>query len=183
MLLERARENTSHYSYIFNEFKVEQAEVMFLFSKFYYDNEDFTIIKHGFQEDFEESYVGENKFNGREYMEDRVQISIKVGVAQSYSEYANLDLLGKMVQSGQAPLKTYILALNDNSFNKQELLNALNENESMQINKLKQDLEAMQRQNQILVDAYNREKQSFENVHLIKQENERLKQNDCGYVY
>ena len=176
MLLQRARENSSDMAMMFNDFKREEAEIMFLFSKFFYDNEDFSVVDHGFKEDNITSYQGMDKFNGQDYMDKDVMIDVKVGPAASFSEYSSLELLGLMVQSGQAPLEVYISNLPDNYVNnKQELLNMLQSNSQKQIQQLQQQLQ----QSKMIMDQMNKQYQKtqkdMQNIDTVIQENARLK--------
>ena len=176
MLLQRARENSSDMAMLFNEFKREEAEIMFLFSKFFYDNEDFAMVQHGFQQDMVTRYEGENKFNGNDYMGQDVVIDIKVGPAASFSEYSSVELLGMMVQSGQAPLEVYISNLPDNYVNnKQELLGMLQNNSQKQIQQLQQQIQQSQLVMQQMNEQYQKTQKDMSNIDTIIKENARLK--------
>ena len=176
MLLQRARENSSDMAMLFNEFKRDEAEIMFLFAKFFYDNEDFTMVQHGFQQDSVTSYEGQNKFNGNDYMGQDVYIDIKVGPAASFSEYSSVELLGMMVQSGQAPLEVYISNLPDNYVNnKQELLAMIQNNSQKQIQQLQQQLQQSQMVMQQMNEQYQKTQKDMSNIDTIIKENGRLK--------
>ena len=176
MLINRARENASDNAMLFNEFKKEQAFIMFLFAKFFYDNETFTIINHGFREDDVRQYAGQNTFNGTEYLKDKVLIDIKVGPAPSFSEYNNMEMLGLMVQSGQAPFEAYISMLPEGYIsNKQELLKIAEDNSLKQIQGLQQQLEQAQMVIQQMSEQYQKTQKDLKNLDTIIKENERLK--------
>lgn len=176
MLLQRAKENTTDYAMLFNEYKKEQAEIMFLFAKFFYDNEDFAIVEHGFSEDKVEAYDGDNKFNGNNYMGKDVMFDVKVGPAPAFSEYTNIELLGMMVQSGQAPLEVYISSLPDGYVsNKQELLKILQNNSQKVIEELKKKLEQAQQVMQQMAQAFEKTKKDRGNIDQVIAENERIK--------
>jgi hypothetical protein len=176
MLLQRARENSSDYAMLFNEFKREEAEIMFLFAKFFYDNEDFAMVQHGFQQDNITRYEGEDKFNGNDFIGEEVMIDIKVGPASSFSEYSSVELLGMMVQSGQAPLEVYISNLPDNYVNnKQELLSMLQNNSQKQIQQLQQQIQQSQMIMQQMNDQYQKTQKDMANIDTIIKENQRLK--------
>lgn len=176
MLLARARENASDSAMLFNEFKREEAEIMFSFAKFFYDNEDFAMVEHGFKEDNITSYEGENMFNGNEYIGQDMMIDIKVGPAPSFSEFSSMELLGMMVQSGQAPLEVYLTNLPDNYVNnKQELLNMLKNNSQLQIKQLTEQLQQAQLVMQQMNDQYQRTQKDLKNIDTIIAENQRLK--------
>jgi hypothetical protein len=176
MLLQRAQENASDNAMLFNEFKREQAYIMFLFSKFFYDNEQFTVIDHGFMEDNVKAYGGQNAFNGTEYIKDKVLIDIRVGAAPSFSEYNNIEMLGLMVQSGQAPFEAYISLLPEGYIsNKQELLKIAEDNSLKQIQALQQQLQEAQMVMQQMNQQYQQTQKDLKNIDTIIKENERLK--------
>lgn len=176
MLLERAKQNSTDLAMLFNEYKIEQAEIMFLFAKFYYDNEEFTVVEHGFEEDEKRTYKGENKFNGNKYIKEDISIDIKVGPAPSFSEYANIDLLGKMVQSGQAPFEVYIASLPDGFVsNKKELLKMARQNSQKEIEHLQKQLEQAQKVMEQMSEAFKQTQKDRKNIDTIINENERLK--------
>lgn len=176
MLLQRAQQNSSDMAMLFNEFKRDEAEIMFMFSKFFYDNEDFAMVEHGFKEDNVQNYEGANKFNGNEYMDKDVMIDIKVGPAPSFSEYSSIELLGLMVQSGQAPLEVYISNLPDNYVNnKQELLDMIQNNSQKQIEQLQQQIQQSQMVMEQMNQQYQKTQKDMANIDTIIQENQRLK--------
>jgi hypothetical protein len=176
MLLQRARENSNDMALIFNEFKKEQAYIMFLFSKFFYDNEDFSIVEHGYMKDNVRNYQGNEKFNGNNYAGKNVMVDIRVGPAPSFSEYSSMELLGMMVQSGQAPLEVYLTNLPDGYVNnKQELLDLLKNNAQQQIQQLTQQLEQAKQVMGQMSDAYKQVQKDIQNVDTVIQENSRLK--------
>lgn len=176
LLLERARENSSDNAMLFNEFKREQAYIMFLFAKFFYDNEDFTIVEHGFKENEVRQYTNENAFRGLEYLDDDVIIDIRVGSAPSFSEYTNLELLGLMVQSGQLPVEAYISMLPEGFIsNKQELLNILQNNSQKVIMQLQQQLEQAKMVIEQMNSAYQQARKDLENVETILNDNMKLR--------
>jgi len=175
MLLQRAQENASDMAMMFNEFKREQAYIMFLFAKFYYDNENFTVIEHGFQTDNVRNYADKDAFDGTEYVEDDVQIDIKVGAAPSFSEYTNVEMLGLMVQSGQAPFEAYISMLPEGYIsNKQELIDMTKKNSLLQIKQLQQQIEQMKQIMEQMAKAYKETEKDRANIDTIVRENEQL---------
>jgi hypothetical protein len=176
MLLQRAQENSSDTAMTFNEFKRDQAYIMFSFAKFFYDNEDFAVIEHGFKEDNVRDYTGPKKFDGTEYLEDDVRIDIKVGASPSFSEFTNIELMGLMVQSGQAPFEAYISLLPEGYVsNKQELLKLSQNNSLKQIEAMNKQMEQMQMVMQQMADAYKETQKDRANIDMVIQENERLK--------
>lgn len=176
LLLQRAQQNSSDNAMLFNEFKREQAYIMFLFSKFFYDNENFSVVEHGYKKDNQKNYVGENAFNGTEYLDDDVLIDIKVGAAPSFSEYSNIELLGMMVQSGQAPFEAYINMLPEGYIsNKQELMEVAQNNSLKQIQALQQQLDQSKQIMQQMNQAYQQTQKDIQNIDVVINENERLK--------
>lgn len=179
MLLNRAKENSSDSAMLFNEFKREQANIMFLFAKFFYDNEAFTLVDHGINEDNVKSYMGDNdggRFNGTEYLEDDVIIDIQVGSAPSFSEFTNLELLGLMVQSGQLPFEVYLSMLPDGYVSNREELKKLAENNSNKVIKqLQQELEQAKNVMQQMAKAYEQTAKDRDNIDIVVRENANLK--------
>ncbi len=176
-LLQRARENSSDYALLFNEYKIDQAYIMFLFAKFYYDNESFAIVEHGSNEDVVRSYSGEGKkFNGNDYLDEDVLIDIKVGPAPSFSEYSSIEMLGMMVQSGQLPAEVYIASLPDGYINnRQELLKILKDNSQKQLQEMASKLEQSQQIMQQMSLAYKEVQKDKANIDVVIGENDRLK--------
>ena len=52
--------------------------------------------------------MAKKKFDGSAYLNENIMLDIRVGAAPSFSEFSAMELLGLMVQSGQAP-STFIL--------------------------------------------------------------------------
>jgi hypothetical protein len=176
MLLARAQENASDNAMLFNEFKREQAYIMFLFAKFFYDNEQFAIIDHGFKEDNVKAYGGQNAFDGTKYLKDKVLIDIRVGPSPSFSEYNNIEMLGLMVQSGQAPFEAYIALLPEGYIsNKQELLKITQDNSLKQIQALQEQLQQAQMVMQQMNQQYQQTQKDLKNIDTIIKENTNLK--------
>ena len=176
MLLQRAAENASDTAMMFNEFKREQAHIMFLFAKFYYDNEDFVVINHGVSQDDVTEYTGENAFNGNEYITDDVYIDIKVGAAASFSEYTNIELLGMMVQSGQAPFEAYVSMLPDGYIsNRQEIIAIAKDNTLKQMQQMQQMMEQQRQAMDQMAKAYQEMAKDKENIDVIIRENDNLR--------
>jgi len=180
MLLDRAKENSSDNAMLFNEFKREQANIMFLFAKFFYDNEAFTLVDHGMNEDNVKSYMGNKndggKFNGTEYLGDSVIIDIQVGSAPSFSEFTNLELLGLMVQSGQLPFEVYLSMLPDGYVsNRQELKKLAENNSNKVIEGLQKELEQAKNVMQQMSKAYEETAKDRDNIDTVVRENTNLK--------
>ena len=188
MLIQRAKENTSDVAFIFNDFKRQQAEIMFLFAKFFYDNEDFTIIEHGYRKDSVRSYFGEendnvqtqeragSKFNGNEYIGDDVMIDIRVGSAPSFSEVNNLQVIGNAVQSGQMPQEVYYYMMPDGFIsNRDELIELSQNNSLVMIKNLQGKLAQYEEIMKMMTEQYNKTKKDISNIDTVINENQRLK--------
>jgi len=193
MLLDRAKENSSDNAMLFNEFKRDQAYIMFLFSKFFYDNEAFVLVEHGMSEDNLKSYMGKEgnpakplqegqakpdggAFKGTDYLDDDVMIDIQVGSAPSFSEFTNLELLGLMVQSGQLPFEVYLSMLPDGYVSNREELKKLAQNNSNKvIEKLQGDLEQSKNIMTQMTKAYEQTSKDRANIDTVISENESLK--------
>ena len=176
MLLDRARENSSDNAMLFNEFKRDQAYIMFLFAKFFYDNEAFVLVEHGMMEDNVKQYMGKNKFDGTKYLDDNVFLDIQVGSAPAFSEYTNLELLGLMVQSGQLPFEVYLSMLPEGYVsNRDELMKLAKNNSKVEIQKLTQELEQMKNIANQMVKAYEKTEKDRDNIKTIIAENSQLK--------
>jgi TolA-binding protein len=103
-------------------------------------------------------------------------IDIKVGSAPSFSEYTNLEMLGLMVQSGQAPFEAYINMLPDGYIsNKKELLEITQNNNMKVIQQLQQQLQQSQQVMEQMTKAYQKTQKDMGNIDTIVQENIRLK--------
>lgn len=177
MLMSRARENSSDVALLFNEYKIDQAYIMFLFSKFYYDNEDFTLVEHGFKEDSYRQYTGANKYNGNQFLGQEALFNIKVGPSPSFSEFNSMELLGLMVQSGQAPLEVYISNLPEGYVNnKEEMLKIAQNNSNKQIAELKQQLEEASKIIEQMVTTYKETQEKAKNIDTVIAENFKLKE-------
>jgi hypothetical protein len=177
MLMDRAKENSSDHAMLFNEFKREQAYIMFLFAKFFYDNEEFVIVEHGMSEDSVKNYMDKKKFVGTDYLDDSVLLDIQVGSAPSFTEFTNLELLGLMVQSGQLPFEVYLSMLPDGYVSNREELKKLAENNSNKvIEGLQKELKQATNVIDQMVKAYENTQKDRENIHTIITENNRLKQ-------
>ena len=178
LLIQRAKENSSINAILFNEYKRDQAYIMFLFAMFYYENENFIITEHGYEEDNTRPYMNENSFNGPDYIDDDVIIDIRVGPAPAFSEYANIEIIGLAVQSGQVPFEAYLKMLPDGMIsNRQEILRKVQEYDAV-----KQKIRNLEFQNEQLklvieqmTKAYEDVKKDRANIDLLIRENDNLK--------
>lgn len=177
MLMSRARENSSDIALLFNEYKIDQAYIMFLFSKFYYDNEDFTMVEHGFKKDNFRSYQGQDRFNGNDYLNQEVMFNIKVGPAPSFSEYNSMELLGLMVQSGQAPLELYVSNMPEGYVNnKEEMLEIAQNNSKKQLEEMQIRLQEASKIIEQMVTTYKETQEKAKNIDSVINENFKLKE-------
>lgn len=177
MLLDRAKENSSDTAMMFNKYKIDQAYIMFLFAKFYYDDQDFVVIKHGNQEDDVIEYSGENSFKGTELDYDYVTIDMRVGASPSFSEFTNLEIMGLSVQSGQLPMEAYIEMLPEGYIsNKKEMIEILNNNSKKAIEELQQQLQQASQVIDQFNKAYTQLDKDRKNIDTVVKENLRLKQ-------
>ena len=177
MLLQRAQENASDNATEFNEYKKEQAYIMFLFAKFYYDNEEFVIIKHGERSDDVIEYLGNEAFNGEDFVNQEIVVDIKVGPAASFSEYNNIEILGLMVQSGQLPFEAYVTMLPDGYIsNKEELIEVASNNSKREIDALKQEIEQQAKVLEQFYNTYKKLEKDRDNIDNVIRENQRLKE-------
>lgn len=176
MLLQRAQENASDNAVMFNEFKKEQAYIMFLFAKFFYDNEEFVLTNHGADKDETKTYLGNDAFDGREYLEDNVFINIKVGTSAAFSEYTNVEMLGMMVQSGQLPAEAYITMLPEGMIsNRQELLEILEQNTKKIMEEQEKKIQEQQQVMEQMAKAYEETEKMRNNSEKLVNDNDRLR--------
>lgn len=176
MLLQRVQENASDTAMMFNEFKKEQAMIMFLFAKFYYDNEEFVIIEHGNREDKVTEYLGDNSFKGEEFASDYVMIDMRVGTSPAFSEYNNIEVMGLALQSGQIPFEVYVNMLPEGYVsNKDELLKIAQNNSLRQIEALNERIKQYEMAMQQFSESYKEMDKDRNNIDTIIKENQQLK--------
>lgn len=173
MLLQRARENTTDIAQAFNDFKVDCVEIMFMFAKFYYDNEPFVEIEHGKDDNrILQDYTNENAFNGTEYQKDDVIFDIQVTPSQSLSEATLIEILGLSVQSGQISISDYIDLIPDGYFpNRVELKSKLQQGTlavmkqmEAKLQQAEQIMQEMATQYQKTMEEYTEKIQSVDNI-------------------
>lgn len=173
MLLERARENTTDLAQAFNDFKVDCAEIMFMFAKFYYDNEPFVVIEHGKDDNrILQDYTNEKAFNGTEYQKDDVIFDIQVTPSQALSEATLTEILGLSVQSGQISISDYIDLIPDGYFpNRVELKSKLQQGTlaimkqmEAKLQQAEQIMQEMATQYQKTMEEYSEKIQSVDNI-------------------
>ena len=182
MLLERAKENTTDLAQAFNDFKVDQVEIMFMFAKFYYDNEPFVEIEHGKDDNrIIGDYTGKNSFNGTEYQKDDVQFDLQVSPSQALSEATLTEILGLSVQSGQIDISDYIDLIPDGYFpNRVELKHKLQQGTLAIMKQMEAKLQQAEQVMQQMAQQYNKTMEEYtkkiNTVDNIIRENQALKE-------
>ena len=182
MLLERAKENTTDLAQAFNDFKVDQVEIMFMFAKFYYDNEPFVEIEHGKDDNrIIGDYTGKNSFNGTEYQKDEVQFDLQVSPSQALSEATLTEILGLSVQSGQIDISDYIDLIPDGYFpNRVELKHKLQQGTLAIMKQMEAKLQQAEQVMQQMAQQYNKTMEEYtkkiNTVDNIIRENQALKE-------
>lgn len=182
MLLERAKENTTDLAQAFNDFKVDQVEIMFMFAKFYYDNEPFVEIEHGKDDNrIIGDYTGKNSFNGTEYQKDEVQFDLQVSPSQALSEATLTEILGLSVQSGQIDISDYIDLIPDGYFpNRVELKHKLQQGTLAIMKQMEAKLQQAEQVMQQMAQQYNKTVEEYtKKIHTVDniiRENQALKE-------
>lgn len=163
MLLDRAKENTTDLAQAFNDFKVDQVEIMFMFAKFYYDNEPFVAIEHGKDSNrVLDDFRGEKSFKGTEYQKDDVMFDLQVAPSQSLSEATLTELLGLSVQSGQISIVDYIDLVPDGYFpNRVELKHKLEQGNLAIMKQMEAKLQQSEQIIQQMVSQYNKTMEEY----------------------
>lgn len=182
MLMDRAKENTTDLAQAFNDFKVDQVEIMFMFAKFYYDNEPFVEIEHGKDDNrIIGDYTGNNLFNGNEYQKDDVQFDLQVSPSQALSEATLTEILGLSVQSGQIDISDYIDLIPDGYFpNRVELKHKLQQGTLAIMKQMEAKLQQAEQVMQQMAQQYNKTMEEYtEKIHTVDnviRENQALKE-------
>lgn len=163
MLLDRAKENTTDLAQAFNDFKVDQVEIMFMFAKFYYDNEPFVAIEHGKDSNrVLDDFRGEKSFKGTDYQKDDVMFDLQVAPSQSLSEATLTELLGLSVQSGQISIVDYIDLVPDGYFpNRVELKHKLEQGNLAIMKQMEAKLQQSEQIIQQMVSQYNKTMEEY----------------------
>lgn len=182
MLIERAKENTTDLAQAFNDFKVDQVEIMFMFAKFYYDNEPFVEIEHGKDDNrIIGDYTGKNSFNGNEYQKDDVHFDLQVSPSQALSEATLTEILGLSVQSGQIDISDYIDLIPDGYFpNRVELKHKLQQGTLAIMKQMEAKLQQAEQVMQQMAQQYNKTMEEYtkkiNTVDNVIRENQALKE-------
>ena len=159
MLIQRAKENTSDYAILFEEYMKDIAEVMFMFAKFYYDKKEFNIIEHGVESDTNFEFVGEKAFSGGDYVSDDVDFDIRVSPSNALNEQMLQELAMLSVQTGNLKMLSVMKLLPYNSYASYEELKRALEQEDRTMEIMKAQEEKIKEQNemmQMMAEEYKR---------------------------
>lgn len=179
MLIQRAKENTSDYAILFEEYMKDIAEVMFMFAKFYYDKKEFNIIEHGVESDTNFEFVGEKAFSGGDYVSDDVDFDIKVSPSNALNEQMLQELAMLSVQTGNLKMLSVMKLLPYNSYASYEELKRALEQEDRTMEIMKAQEEKIKEQNemmQMMAEEYKRMTEVAKTMDTVVAENLRLKE-------
>lgn len=179
MLLARARENSSDWAILFEEYMKDVANIMFMFAKFYYDDKAFNIVEHGNEKDTNIEFKENEAFRGTDYVMEEVDFDIQVSPSNSFNE-ANLQQLAMMcVQTGNLDMISVLKILPYNTFpSYKELKDELvKKDTTLQImkqmeNQIKQYEEAMK----MMSAEYQKTQEQMKTMDTVVKENLRLKE-------
>lgn len=176
MLIERARENTTDLAQTFNDFKVRQAEIMFLFAKFFYDNEPFVVIEHGKDSNTVVADYKKEPFNGNEFLDDDVDFNIQVTPSQQMSEASLMQILSLSIQTGKIELFDYVDMVPEGYFpNRLELKKKLQQGNMVIMKQMEQKNEQLTEIIQTMTKEFNKFRKDLENFDVVVKENQNLK--------
>ncbi len=181
MLLARARENSGDYAILFEEYMKDIGQIMFMFSKFYYENEEFNITEHGNTKD---TYINET-FNGNEYQNEQINFDIQVSPSNSFNESVLQQLAMMSVQTGNLKMLSVLKMLPYNTFpSYQELLGELQKEDTTQaiMQKQEETIKEMQKVMQQMATEYQKSQEMLATMDTVVEENLRLKE-DMAKVY
>ena len=179
MLIQRAKENTSDYAILFEEYMKDIAEVMFMFAKFYYDKKEFNIIEHGVESDTNFEFVGEKAFSGGDYVSDDVDFDIRVSPSNALNEQMLQELAMLSVQTGNLKMLSVMKLLPYNSYASYEELKRALEQEDRTMEIMKAQEEKIKEQNemmQMMAEEYKRMTEVAKTMDTVIAENLRLKE-------
>lgn len=179
MLIQRAKENTSDYAILFEEYMKDIAEVMFMFAKFYYDKKEFNIIEHGVESDTNFEFVGEKAFSGGDYVSDDVDFDIRVSPSNALNEQMLQELAMLSVQTGNLKMLSVMKLLPYNSYASYEELKRALEQEDRTMEIMKAQEEKIKEQNemmQMMAEEYKRMTEVAKTMDTVVAENLRLKE-------
>lgn len=185
MLLERARENTSDYAILFEEYMTDIAHVMFMFAKFYYDRKEFNIVEHGNEKDTNIEFTDDQAFIGDDYTMDFMDFKIQVSPSESFNETILQQLAMMSVQTGNLKMLSVLKMLPYNTFPSfKELKDELQkEDMTQQIIKAQEEqlVEAQKVMQQMSMEYKKMEEKMFVMDNIVR-ENLRLKE-EMATVY
>lgn len=179
MLLARARENSSDYAILFEEYMRDVAHVMFMFAKFYYERKEFNIVEHGNEKDSNTSFEGEEAFSGSDYEMDYVDFDIQVSPSQSFNETVLQQLAMMAVQTGNLKMLSVLKMLPYNTFPsfkelKDELIKE--DNTTDIIRQQEEQLKQAQQVLQQMSEEYKKMQEKMGTMDVVVKENLRLKE-------
>lgn len=185
MLIERARENTSDYAILFEEYMTDIAHVMFMFAKFYYDRKEFNIVEHGNEKDTNIEFTDDQAFVGDDYTMDFMDFRIQVSPSESFNETILQQLAMMSVQTGNLKMLSVLKMLPYNTFPSfKELKDELQkEDMTQQIIKAQEEqlVEAQKVMQQMSMEYKKMEEKMFVMDNIVR-ENLRLKE-EMATVY
>ena len=179
MLLARARENSSDYAILFEEYMKDVANIMFMFAKFYYDRKEFNIVEHGNEKDTNIEFKEKQAFHGEDYSMTHVDFDIQVSPSSSFNESILQQLAMMSVQTGNLKMLSVLKMLPYNTFPSfKELKDELvKEDTTMQIIKQQeQQLKQAQQVMQQMSIEYQKTQEKMATMDTVVKENLRLKE-------
>lgn len=179
MLIQRARENTSDYAILFEEYMKDIASIMFMFAKFYYENKEFNIIEHGVETNTNFAYKGANAFRGDDYVSEDVDFDIRVSPSNAFNENTLIQLAMMSVQTGNLSMESVMKLLPYNAYPSYSELKSSLDKEKQIAELLKAQEEKIKELEQMLAlmsDEYKRRDTSAKSVDTVIDENIRLKE-------
>lgn len=181
MLLARAKENSSDYAILFNEYMKDIANVMFMFAKFYYDDKDFNIVEHGNTKNTEVArYEKEDSFKGEEYIMEDVNFDIEVSPSSSFSESVLQQLAMMSVQTGNLSMLSVLKMLPYNTFpSYQELLGELKKEDQTKaiMQKQEETIQQLYKAMEQMSNEYQKSQEMLKTMDTVIRENMTLKEN------
>lgn len=185
MLIARARENSSDYAILFEEYMKDVANIMFMFAKFYYTRKEFNIVEHGNEKDTNIEFRDKEAFHGTDYQMDFVDFDIQVSPSSSFNESVLQQLAMMSVQTGNLKMLSVLKMLPYNTFPSfKELKDELvKEDQTMAIIKAQEEqLKQAQQVMQQMAQEYQKTQEKMGTMDTVVKENLRLKE-EMAEVY
>lgn len=185
MLIARARENSSDYAIMFEEYMKDVAQIMFMFAKFYYDRKEFNIIEHGNEKDTNIDFTNDEAFKGEDYVMEHMDFDIQVSPSSSFNESTLQQLAMMSVQTGNLKMLSVLKMLPYNTFPSfKELKDELVKEEQTMaiIKKQEEQLKQAQQVMQQMAVEYQKTQERMATMDTIVKENLRLKE-EMANVY